>query len=225
MSYKDDYKKYEKYEDEYLNEDEITEEKYEEGYQEYEQPMGRKKLIEVEEVLGFGHGEITTEVCIPLYPPAFEVLENLIEKTVIFDAVIAAKDRVFINGRLIKNIPYKTKNETIYPGCRNISKLTFGALRHATAEIPFALCIKVPGCIKGAKAVILDYDVDSVEISNHLGCVPKSCVGRCEPALLKYDTCISRPFKSITEKDCISVKVKVVKPVILHAPHKHYEEC
>lgn len=187
--------------------------------------MKHKKMIEVEEVIGVGHGETVTEVCIPLCPPAFEVLDKLIEKKVVFDAIVAGKDKVFVNGRIIKDIPYKTKCESVPSGCENISKLTFGNVRHVTAEIPFVLCINVPGSVKGAKAVVLKYDVDSIEIQNHLGCIPNSCIAKCEPFALKHDTCQKRLFKSITEKDCIFVKVKVVKPVIIKVPYKYEEKC
>lgn len=223
--------KYSKYNDEYMDENSydneyIDEEEVDPEYtDEYYSHCTRK--IEVEEVVGFGHSETTAEVCIPLNPFAFEVMENAIEKRLVFDAVIAGKNKVFINARLIKNIPYKTRAAVVSPGCRNISRLTFGDVRHATAEIPVALCIDVPGAKKGDKVVVLKSEIESVEILNHLGCAPESCVGICEPAILKFDDCQRRLIRSITEKDCISVKVKVVKPVIISIPEmsgKEYNE-
>jgi hypothetical protein len=227
MKYEDGYEKYEdgyeKY-DEYMD----NEKGYEgEEYGKYEEDHKEKpkKMVEVDEVLGIGDEETVVEVCIPLCPPAFEIEEKLITKRLVFDALIAGKDKVFVNGRLIKDVPYKTREEVKHPGCERISKLTFGNVKHATAEIPFALCIKVPGSEKGAKVVVLKSEVSSVEIPNILGCTPHSCVGRCEPPFLREDTCERRLIRSITEKDCIFVKVKVVKPTIITLPHKPYEEC
>lgn len=220
MEYKDGYEKY----DEYLgDEKDYTEDEY--GKYEDEYKVMPKKMVEVEEVLGIGHEETVVEVCIPFCPPAFEVEDKLIGRRLVFDALIAGKDKVFVNGRLIKNVPYKTKCVVKRPECDRVSKLTLGNMKHATAEIPFAMCIKVPGAEKGAKVVVLKYEVSSVEIPNIFGCAPNSCVGRCEPAYLRMDTCLDRPIRSITEKDCIFVKVKVVKPTIITLPHKPYEEC
>lgn len=179
----------------------------------------KKRMIEVEEVLGTGSAETTVEVCIPLCPPAFEILDNLVTKVVEFDAIVATKGKVFINGRVIKDIPYKTKERSCYPSCNRIEKITYGNIKHATAEIPFALCIDVPQAFKGAKVVVLNYDVTSVEIPYHTPCAPKACVSKCEPLPMKLDTCQRKLFRSITEKDCISVTVKVVKESIMNVPN------
>lgn len=182
-------------------------------------PMAsRGRMIEVEEVLGTGTAETTTEICIPLCPPAFEVLDELVTKRIEFDAVVASKGKVFINGRVIKDIPYKTRVRRCVPGCNSISKLTYGNIRHVTAEVPFALCIDIPAAYKGSKAVVLNYDVESIEIPNHTNCLPGKCISRCEPAYKREDPCMRKLICSITEKDCISVTVKVVKDVIMTVP-------
>lgn len=178
----------------------------------------KRRMIEVEEVLGEGTAETTVEICIPLCPPAFEILDDLVTKVVEFDAVVASKGKVFVNGRVIKDIPYKTRVRACVPSCENVSKLTFGDIRHVTAEIPFALCIDVPQAFKGAKVVVLSYDINSIEIPNHTECIPNKCVPVCEPMFKKIDTCQRKLFKSLTEKDCISVTVKVVKDVIIQVP-------
>lgn len=252
MSYKDGYKKkddkfddYKTYEDDYDKYDEYENYgDYDESYKDYgfdeckneykddyedDLDYGYEekhcdKLIEVDKVLGFGSDETFVEACIPLCPPAFEVIEDLIEKKIVFDALVAGKDKVFVNGRLIKNIPYKTKCEVKHPCYDKISKLVLGNIKHATAEIPFALCIKVPGSEKGGKVVVLKSKVNSIEILNHYGCVPNSCVAKCEPFFIKEDTCLDKPIRSITEKDCIFVKVKVVKPSIIKLPHKQHDK-
>ncbi|KPU42938.1 hypothetical protein OXPF_37070 [Oxobacter pfennigii] len=178
----------------------------------------KRKLIEVEEVIDFGTAETNVEICVPLCPPAFEVMVDLITKEVVFDALVASKGKVFINGRIFKDIPYKTKEKVCIPGCENITKATFGDIRHVTVEVPFALCVDVPKACKGQKVVVLDYEVNSVEIPNFTKCIANKCVPVCEPAYLKKDSCMRRLYKSVTEKDCISVKVKVVKDTIISVP-------
>jgi hypothetical protein len=173
----------------------------------------RRRMIEVEEVLGMGSAETTVEVCIPLCPPAFEVLSDLVEKKIEFDALIAGKGKVFINGRLIKDVPYKTRVRTCLPGfeTKQISKLTFGNIKHVTIEIPFALCIEVPEAVKGTKVVVLETDINSVEIPNLVNCRQAGCA----PVVPTHVGCVERLIRSITEKDCIFVKVKVVKDTII----------
>jgi hypothetical protein len=173
--------------------------------EEYTSELHRKR-IEVDEVLGVGREETNFEVCIPLIPPAFEILEDLIKKTVEFDTLVASQNKVFINARLIKNIPFKTKVKTVAPICKKISKITFGDIRHVTVEIPFTMCINVPGSIRGAKVVVLNTSIDSVEIPNFIS-------ERC------------KIIKSITEKVCIKVKVKVVKDRTICVPAKDCEIC
>lgn len=168
----------------------------------YEECCKHKKVskkIEVEEVLGTGEAETNFEVCIPVVPPAFEILENLEKKTIEFDNLIATDGKVFINARLIKNIPFKTKIKTLIPTCKEVSKIVFGDIRHVTVEIPFSLCIDIPKAFKGAKVVVLNTEIDSVDIPNFISCK-------------------SKIIKSITEKDCVRVKVKVVKDKVICVP-------
>lgn len=218
MEYEDKYEKY----DEYMGDEETSEG---EGYSgNEEEDRCHKRMVEVEEVLGIGSAETIAEICVNLCPPAFEVLDNLVEKKVIFDALVAGKGKVFVNGRVIKDIPYKTRTEVRYPSCTRISKATYGNIRHVTVEVPFALCIDIPESEKGAKVVVLESEVNSVEIPSHLSCAPNSCVSMCENPITRFDPCTRRLFHSITEKDCIFVKVKVVKPTIITLPRKSHEK-
>lgn len=157
------------------------------------------RTIEVPEVLGVGEGETLVEVCIPVIPPGFSILFNLIEKRLVFDALVATDNKVFINGRLIKKIPFEVCDRSVTPVTGNISRLTLSNIRSITVEVPFALCIKVPGAVRGAEVVVLDYKVDSVELPN-LRCPNLPCI------------------RGIVEKDCIAVKVKVVEDVIITVP-------
>lgn len=178
----------------------------------------RPRMIEVEEVLGTGTSETISEICVNLCPPAFEILDMLVTKKVEFDALVASKGKVFINGRVIKDIPYKTRVKTCRPSCTRIEKAVYGNIRHVTVEVPFALCIDIPEAFKGAKVVVLNYDVTSVEIPYNTNCAPGACVSKCENPVLRMDPCQRRLICSITEKDCISVTVKVVRDVIITVP-------
>jgi hypothetical protein len=201
--------------------DENCEEYMDEGMGQCEgtEPTGQKRrMIEVEEVLGTGSAETTVEVCIPLNPPAFEVMEELVTRKLEFDALVATKGKVFINARLIKDIPYKTRVRKCVPGCPKIESITYGNIRHATVEIPVALCIDIPEACKGHKVVVLDYEINSVDIPFNTNCIPGKCISACENPVKRMDPCMRRLFCSITEKDCISVTVKVVKDVIIEVP-------
>lgn len=228
MDYRDDYNMYEEYREEEKREypvKHMNEEKkeFEDGMagEEYDlYPDGyekdHKRLIEVERIIDLGWAETTLEVCVPLCPPAFEVFENLIGRKIEIDIAIASHGKIFINGRIIKNIPYKTKCESVYPPCRNISRLTYGNVKHATFEAPFALCINAPNARKGDKVVILEKKVTSVEIPS-----PARC-GVCVPEIYRRDVCMRRPIMSVTEKDCIFIKAKAVRPMITHLPKECY---
>jgi len=171
-----------------------------------------RRRIEVDEVLGMGTAETSVEVCIPLNPPAFEIRDDLIKRTFEFDALVAHNNRVFVNGRVIKNIPYKTRISSSCPPCSGLTKITFGDIKHVTVEVPFNLCIDVPGAVKGAKVVVLDATVDSVEIPNFVKTpgITNTCPSNpCAPVKK------NKIIKSITEKDCISVTVKVVRDTII----------
>jgi hypothetical protein len=193
-----------------------------EGYEDYEEyskhGMKKKEMVEVDKVLGMGKGEKVIEVCIPLTPPAFKILEELIEKKIVIDQKIAARGKVFINGRLIKNVPFKTATSTVRPTTGRVSRITFGSVRHATFESQFSLCINVPGSVKGAKVVVLEAKVESVEIPRHVPC------GACEPVIPVGPNCPVRPILSLIEKDCIIVKVKVVKPMMASLPCDYSRE-
>jgi hypothetical protein len=154
-------------------------------------------MYEIDRVLGVGSGNTIAEICIPLCPPAVEVFSCLATEKVVFDVLTAKGGKVFINGRLFKSIPYRTKCNTWHPSHDCCDGSFDRDTKCALAEVPFMLCINVPEVPDGGKVVVLDYDVDMVNIPNY-GC---GCL-----------------IRSITEKDCISVKVKVVKPEIITIP-------
>lgn len=154
------------------------------------------RRIEVPEVLGEGEGNTVIELCIPIIPPGFTILFNSIERNVIFDALVASNGKVFVNGRLIKKIPFETCDQSVTPVTGNITRITLSNVRAITVEAPFTLCIPVRGAARGTRAVVLNTTIDSVELPN-LRCPELQCI------------------RSVTEKDCITVRVKVERDTII----------
>lgn len=157
------------------------------------------RQIEVPEVLGISEGQTIVEVCIPVVPQGITILFDQIDRRLVFDALVASNNKVFVNGRLIKTIPYQVCNRAVTPVAGNISRIVLSEIRAITIEVPFALCINVPGSVKGARAVVLDSSVDSVELPN-LRCPNQPCI------------------VSIVEKDCIRVRVKAEMDTIITVP-------
>jgi len=124
---------------------------------------------------------------IPLTPPAFKIDE--IDKLVEIDDCAAVCDKVIINGRLIKNITYKTAREWDHKGGLN---RVCGDVRHCTVEIPFHLFIEIPGSRDGDECVIEDAIVAG-----------------------EFDKLIDRrhdgTFGKLLEKAVIKVRAKVVR--------------
>jgi hypothetical protein len=149
--------------------------------------------------LGIHEGNAFVEVCIPILPPGLTILFNSIERNVVFDALVATNGKVFINGRLIKKIPFEVCDQTVTPATGNITRLTLSNVRSITVEVPFALCINFPEAVRGGRVVVLQTNVDSVELPNLL-CPNQPCI------------------RSITEKDCITVRVKVERDTIIRVP-------
>lgn len=158
-----------------------------------------RRMIEVPEVLGIGEGETLVEVCIPVVPPGLVILFDQIDRRLVFDALVASNGKVFINGRLIKTIPFQVCDNAVTPTTGNISRIVLSNIRAVTVEIPFALCIDIPEARRGNRVVVLDSNVNSVELPN-LRCPNLPCI------------------RGIVEKDCISVKVKVEEDVIITVP-------
>jgi hypothetical protein len=156
-------------------------------------------MIEVPEVLGTGQGNTLVEVCIPVIPPGLNILFDLIQKQLIFDALIPAHGKVFINGRLIKIIPFTVCNNNANPATLGTTGVVFTNIIAVTVQVPFALCIPVSGAVQGTRAVVLNSRVDEVDIPN-LRCPEQQCI------------------RSIVEKDCIAVEVKVERDTIITVP-------
>lgn len=161
--------------------------------------IGTGRTIEVPEVLGIGEGNTLVEVCIPVIPPGFTILFDSIERNLVFDALVAANGKVFVNGRLIKKIPFETCDQSVTPTTGNITRIVLSNVRAITIETPFALCINLPQAVRGTRVVVLQTHIDSVELPNLL-CPNQPCI------------------RSITEKDCINVRVKVERDTMIRVP-------
>jgi len=157
------------------------------------------RRIEVPEVLGINEGSTLIELCIPILPPGFSILFNSIERNIVFDALVAGNKKVFINGRLIRKIPFETCDRSVVPNGGNITRIVLSNVRAVTVEAVFALCIDIPEARRGDRVVVLRSSVESVELPNLL-CPNQPCI------------------RSVTEKDCISVKVKVERDTIITVP-------
>lgn len=158
------------------------------------------RTIEVPEVLGVAEGSTCIEVCIPVLPPGFAILEDLVQRTLVFDALVASNNRVFINGRLIKRIPFETLDQTATPATGSISRITLSNVRSITVEVPFFICLELQGAVAGTTVVVLSSTVNGVDLPNL----------RC-PNLPQ--------IRSIVEKDFIAVRVKVVRDTMITVPN------
>lgn len=96
--------------------------------------------IKVPQVIGRSDCKVLVVTDIPLDPPAFEVKD--IDKEVIIDQCHVDTDCVIINGRLRKNINYKTKKDCDWiDGIERVC----GDVRHCTVFIPFDCFIEIEG--------------------------------------------------------------------------------
>ncbi len=110
-----------------------------------------KFVIQVPVVVNQNSAQVLVVTEIPLTPPAFKIDE--IHKLIEIDDCAAACDKVIINGRLIKNITYKTLKER---DCHHDLKRVCGDVRHCTVEIPFHLFVDVVGAEDGDDCEVID---------------------------------------------------------------------
>ena len=157
------------------------------------------RMIEVDEVLGIAEGNTLVEICIPIIPAGIDILENMIEKRIIFDALVASNGKVFINGRLIKKIFFVTPERQVTPTTGNVARIVLGNVRSVIVEVIFAICISIKEAVVGTRVVVLETKIDQVNLPNL----------RCPEQPL---------IRSLVEKDCINVRVKVVRDTIISVP-------
>lgn len=128
----------------------------------------RDYVIQVPVVVNSNTAQVLVVTEIPLTPPAFKIAE--IHKLIEIDDCAATCDKVIINGRLIKNITYKTAREW---DCKGDLHRVCGDVRHCTVEIPFHLFVELPGTKDGDMCEVEDAIVagefDKLVDKNHDG--------------------------------------------------------
>lgn len=144
-------------------------------------------VIQTPVVVNANTAQVLVVTEIPLTPPAFKIDE--IHKLIEIDDCAAVCDKVIINGRLIKNITFKTAKEWDHKHGLN---RVCGDVRHCTVEIPFHLFIDVPGSRDGdiceVEDAIVAGEFDKLVDKNHDG-----------------------TFNKLLEKVVIKVRAKVVR--------------
>lgn len=119
--------------------------------------------FEVDRVVGSGCVQELICQVIPLGAPAEEIKE--IRKTVIVDTCQVIFDKVIIDGRLRKDIMFKSANAGFpiagtVQGCVGVTTTVPGAILDIDVDIAFNALISVPGAKPGDKCVVLQAFVE-----------------------------------------------------------------
>lgn len=156
--------------------------------------------IKVPEVIGRNASEELLEIVIP-FPRGAEAIEIVEVKTeVICDIVEVVRDKVLINGRLHKNILYKTKEDSRYENrCCDDMKIVNGDVRHVSVWVPFSTFINIPGALPG--------DMYEIEYAN-ADC-DQSVDILMDPLPYCHDG-ITR-YQKLREKTIVTIDVKVLR--------------
>ncbi len=121
-------------------------------------PIGgaQDAVVELPVLIGSGQRQVLVCAAIPLPSPALEVKE--IRKTVIIDSCTVIPGKVIIDGRLRKDINFKTLATGTAPprpgtftACSGIVNTASGAVNHTTVDIAFNTFIPVAGAMPGDK--------------------------------------------------------------------------
>lgn len=161
-----------------------------------------KKCVKVPEVIGRNHCQILLETEIPFAPgyPALDIKD--IMKDVRDLVMSVCTDKVLINGKLHKNINYKTFDCTgrVKCHCEDL-EVVYGDVRHVGIDIPFAGYIDIPGARPGD---YVEVEFAGVEDACELDMLKDPCYVRgC-----KYPV-----YKKLKEKVIVKIDVKVLRPV------------
>lgn len=99
-------------------------------------------------LVGEDSGQTLEDIEVMFPEPAVEIEEP--EKRVVIERCEAIPGKVIVVGRVIKNIPFKTRRtEERLPGDGRRVRVVCGDLRHCTLFIPFKLFIEIPGTQEG----------------------------------------------------------------------------
>ncbi|HEY3368992.1 MAG TPA: DUF3794 domain-containing protein [Symbiobacteriaceae bacterium] len=149
--------------------------------------MHKQHVIQVPVVVNSNTAQVLVVTEIPLSPPAFKIDE--IQKLIEIDDCTTGCDKVIINGRLIKNITFKTAKER---DCHHEMYRVCGDVRHCTVEIPFHLFVEIKGAKPGDKCEVEDAII-AAEFDKLI------------------DPCEDGTFNKLLEKVVIKVRAKVVR--------------
>lgn len=160
-----------------------------------------KKCVKVPEVIGRNYTQILLENEIPFAPgcPALEIKDIMKEVKELILSV--CRDKVLINGKLHKNINYKTFENIgrIKCHCEDLDVI-YGNVKHVSVSIPFSGYIDIPGARLG--------DTVEVEFAGVEDC--------CELDILKdpyyVRGCAVPVYKKLKEKVIVKIEVKVLRP-------------
>lgn len=160
-----------------------------------------KKCVKVPEVIGRNHTCVLLEQEIPFAPgyPALEIKD--ITKEVKDLVLSVCKDKVLINGKLHKNINYKTLETTGKYTCScNDIDIAYGDVRHVHVAIPFSAYVEVP-CARPGDNVEIEFA--GVEDNCELDILIDPCyVKGCDLPV----------FKKVREKVLVKIDLKVLRP-------------
>jgi len=160
-----------------------------------------KKCVKVPEIIGKNHCQVLIENEIPFAPcyPALEIKD--ITKEVKELIISVCKDKVLINGKLHKNINYKTFENVGKAKCHcEDLEVIYGDVKHVSVMLPFSAFIEIP-CARPGDLVEVEYA--GVEDCCELDILKCPCyVRNCKIPL----------YKMVKEKDVIKIAVKVLRP-------------
>jgi hypothetical protein len=106
-------------------------------------------------VVGEGTGQTLEDVEVNFPEPALQIEPP--DKVVEIDRCEPIPGKVIIVGRVIKNIPFKTKEtESRIPTDGRRIRVVCGDVRHCTLIIPFKLFVEVPGTQEGDVCDVLE---------------------------------------------------------------------
>lgn len=146
-------------------------------------------------LIGEGTGQVLEDVEVTFPEKAVEIKEP--EKRVEIERCEVIPDKVIVIGRVIKNIPFKTKkSESFLPADGRRIRIICGDIRHCTLFIPFKLFIEIPGAQPG----------DECEV------VKAKVTGEVDTL---FDDTGDGFFDRLVETINIHVEVRVTRPVVM----------
>lgn len=106
-------------------------------------------------LVGEDTGQVLEDVEVKFPEPAVEL--GKIDKRIEVERCEVIPGKVIVTGRVIKNIPFKTKGTSqSAPGDGRRVRIVCGDIRHCTAFIPFRLLIEIPEAMEGDRCEVIE---------------------------------------------------------------------